>query len=45
MASNTRVPKAAILLFRHLIVYPPLMREFGREWRKPTHELRRADAH
>jgi hypothetical protein len=21
---------------RHLIVYPPLMREIGREWREPT---------
>jgi hypothetical protein len=35
---------AAILPFRHLIVYPPLMREIGREWRKPTYEPRRADA-
>jgi Protein of unknown function (DUF2867) len=24
---------AAIRPFRHLIVYPPLMREIGREWR------------
>lgn len=24
---------AAIMPFRHLIVYPPLMREIGREWR------------
>ena len=35
---------AAIKPFRHLIVYPPLMREIGREWRKPTYEPRRADA-
>ena len=24
---------AAIMPFRHLIVYPPLMREIGRDWR------------
>jgi hypothetical protein len=36
---------AAIAPFRHLIVYPPLMREIGREWRKPTYEPRRADVH
>jgi hypothetical protein len=24
---------AAIMPFRHLIVYPPLMREIGRNWR------------
>jgi hypothetical protein len=24
---------AAIRPFRHLLVYPPAMREFGREWR------------
>ena len=35
---------AAIMPFRYLIVYPPLMREIGREWRKPTYEPRRADA-
>jgi hypothetical protein len=27
---------AAIRPFRHLIVYPPAMREFGREWRART---------
>jgi hypothetical protein len=26
---------AAIAPFRHLIVYPPAIREFGREWRAP----------
>jgi hypothetical protein len=26
---------AAIAPFRHLIVYPPAMREFGRQWRSP----------
>ncbi len=31
---------AAIMPFRHLIVYPALMRHIEREWRKPTHELR-----
>ena len=35
---------AAIMPFRHLIVYPPLMREIGREWRKTTHEPPRYDA-
>ena len=34
---------AAIRPFRHLIVYPPLMRQIERAWRKPTHEPRRAD--
>ena len=34
---------AAIRPFRHLIVYPPLIRQIEREWRKPTHEPRRAD--
>ena len=24
---------AAIMPFRHLIVYPPLMRDIGRDWR------------
>jgi Protein of unknown function (DUF2867) len=27
---------AAIGPFRHLVVYPPLLREIGREWRAPT---------
>jgi hypothetical protein len=27
---------AAIAPFRHLIVYPPAIREFGREWRTPA---------
>lgn len=27
---------AAIMPFRHLIVYPPLMREIGRDWRAST---------
>ena len=27
---------AAIRPFRHLIVYPPLLREMGREWRAPA---------
>jgi hypothetical protein len=27
---------AAIMPFRHLVVYPPLMREIGREWRAAT---------
>ncbi len=35
---------AAIMPFRHLIVYPPLMREIGREWRKTTYEPPRYDA-
>jgi hypothetical protein len=35
---------AAIMPFRHLIVYPPLMRDIGREWRKPTYEPRRVHA-
>jgi hypothetical protein len=39
-----RAYMAAIMPFRYLIVYPPLMREIGREWRKPTYEPRRADA-
>jgi hypothetical protein len=39
-----RAYMAAIMPFRYLIVYPPLMRELGREWRKPTYEPRRADA-
>ena len=34
---------AAIRPFRHLIVYPPIMRQIEREWRKPTHEPRWAD--
>ncbi len=36
---------AAIKPFRYMIVYPALMRQIGREWREPTHELRWADAH
>ena len=36
---------AAIKPFRHLIVYPAMMRQIGRNWRKPTHELRQADVH
>jgi hypothetical protein len=35
---------AAILPFRHLIVYSPSMREIGREWHKPAYEPRQADA-
>jgi hypothetical protein len=31
---------AAIRPFRHLIVYPAMMRQIEREWCKPTHELR-----
>ena len=31
---------AAIKPFRHLIVYPAMMRQIRRNWRKPTHELR-----
>jgi Protein of unknown function (DUF2867) len=27
---------AAIRPFRHLIVYPPLLRQIGREWRART---------
>jgi hypothetical protein len=30
----------AIRPFRHLIVWPSMLRQIGREWRKPTHELR-----
>ncbi len=36
---------AAIMPFRHLFVYPPLMREIGREWRQPAHESPRAGTH
>ena len=36
---------AAIMPFRYLIVYPALMREIEREWRKPTHDPRQADVH
>jgi|ERR671912_718016 hypothetical protein len=39
-----RAYMAAILPFRHLIVYPPSIREIGREWREPAYELRQADA-
>jgi hypothetical protein len=35
---------AAIKPFRYAIVYRALMRQIGREWREPTHELRWADA-
>jgi hypothetical protein len=39
---------AAIMPFRHLIVYPPLMREIGRDWRArnddPTPSLPRPEA-
>jgi hypothetical protein len=31
---------AAIRPFRHLIVWPSMLRQIEREWRKPTHELR-----
>lgn len=34
---------AAIMPFRHLIVYPPLMREIGRDWHEPPYEPRWAD--
>ena len=27
---------AAIAPFRHLLVYPPMLREIGREWRRPV---------
>ena len=30
---------AAIKPFRYVIVYPALMRQIEREWRKPTHEI------
>ncbi|WP_131769374.1 DUF2867 domain-containing protein [Candidatus Protofrankia californiensis] len=30
---------AAIKPFRHLIIYPAIMQQIGRDWRKPTHEL------
>ncbi len=33
----------AISPFRHLVVYPPLVREIGQEWRRAAHEPRRAD--
>jgi hypothetical protein len=36
---------AAIKPFRHLIVYPAMMRQIGRNWRKLTHELRLPDVH
>ena len=36
---------AAIRPFRHLIVYPALLRTIGREWRKSTYAPRRADAY
>ncbi len=36
---------AAIKPFRYVIVYPALMRQIGREWRKPTHEPRQADVY
>ena len=36
---------AAIMAFRYLFVYPPLMREIGRKWRKPTNEHSQADMH
>jgi hypothetical protein len=32
---------AAIMAFRYLIVYPPLMREIGREWRNSAVTSRR----
>ncbi|MGH2982410.1 MAG: DUF2867 domain-containing protein [Solirubrobacterales bacterium] len=35
---------AAIAPFRHLIVYPPAIREFGREWRASAAEPTRAHA-
>jgi hypothetical protein len=34
---------AAIRPFRHLIVWPSMLRQIEREWRKPTHEPRWAD--
>ena len=33
----------AIMPFRHLIVYPPLMREIGRDWRAGTGSPARGD--
>jgi hypothetical protein len=30
---------AAIAPFRHLLVYPPLLREIGRAWRRPPAKL------
>jgi len=35
---------AAIKPFRHLIVYPPMLREMGRTWRAPVGEPRPAHA-
>jgi hypothetical protein len=35
---------AAIAPFRHLIVYPPAIREFGREWQARTGEPTAAHA-
>jgi hypothetical protein len=34
---------AVIRPFRHLIVWPSMLRQIEREWRKPTHEPRWAD--
>jgi hypothetical protein len=30
---------AAIKPFRRLIIYPAILLQIGRDWRKPTHEL------
>jgi len=35
---------AAIMPFRHLVVYPPLMREIGRDWRAGGGDPTPADA-
>ncbi len=35
---------AAIMPFRHLIVYPPLMREIGQDWRASAGEMSSAHA-
>ena len=34
---------AAIAPFRHLIVYPPMMREIGRDWRVRTGQIRSSE--
>jgi hypothetical protein len=36
---------AAIAPFRHLIVYPPILRELGREWQARSGESTPAHAH
>ena len=35
---------AAIRPFRHLIVYPPMLRQIEREWRQRTQEVAEAGA-